>query len=69
MDGLFSVIQVSELEVEFEKVKGEKAVPSRYMKSQQQKQAKLAAEAAAAGNAEGENVTALVISRITSVIS
>jgi cytoskeleton-associated protein 5 len=62
MDTLFSVIQVTELEVEFEKVKGEKAVPSRYLKSQQQKQAKLAAEAAAAGNAEGVNVTALVIS-------
>lgn len=46
--------QVSELEVEFEKMKGEKAVPSRYLKSQQQKQAKLAAEAVAAGNAEGE---------------
>jgi cytoskeleton-associated protein 5 len=66
MDALFSMIQVSELEVEFEKMKGEEAVPSRYLKSQQQKQAKLAVEAAAAGNAEGENVTALVISRITS---
>jgi cytoskeleton-associated protein 5 len=49
---------VSELEAEFEKVKGEKVVPTRYLKSQQQKQAKMAAEAAAVtGAGEGENVT------------
>jgi len=53
-----SLIQVSELETEFEKVKGEKVVPARYLKSQQQKQAKLAAEVAAAGgDGEGEIVT------------
>lgn len=69
MDALFSVIQMSELEVEFEKVKGEKVVPTRYLKSQQQKQAKMAAEAVAAGNAEGENITVLVISGIIPVIS
>jgi hypothetical protein len=55
---------MSELEVEFEKVKGEKVVPTRYLKSQQQKQAKMAAEAGAAGNAEGENITVLVISGV-----
>ena len=55
---LVSLIQVSELETEFEKVKGEKAVPARYLKSQQQKQAKLAAEVAAAGgDGEGAIVT------------
>jgi len=49
---------VSELETEFEKVKGEKVVPARYLKSQQQKQAKLAAEVTAAGgDGEGEIVT------------
>jgi hypothetical protein len=58
---MFQKIQVSELEVELEKVKGEKATPTRFLKSQQLKQAKMAAEAAAAaGNAEGENVTVLV---------
>jgi hypothetical protein len=52
------LIQASELETEFEKVKGEKVVPARYLKSQQQKQAKLAAEAATAdGDGEGEFVT------------
>lgn len=55
---LVSLIQVSELETEFVKVKGEKAVPARYLKSQQQKQAKLAAEVAVAGgDGEGEIVT------------
>jgi hypothetical protein len=49
---------VSELETEFEKVKGEKVLPARYLKSQQQKQAKLAAEVAVAGgDGEGEIVT------------
>jgi cytoskeleton-associated protein 5 len=57
---LFSVIQVSELEIEFEKVKGEKVVPTRYLKSQKKKQAKMASEAAAAGSAEGESVTVLL---------
>jgi hypothetical protein len=47
---------VSELGTEFEKVKEEKVVPARYLKSQQ-KQAKLAAETAAAGgDGEGEFV-------------
>ena len=55
---MVSLIQVSELETEFVKVKGEKVVPARYLKSQQQKQAKLAAEVAAAGVDEtGEIVT------------
>ena len=55
---LVSSIQVSELETEFEKVKGEKVVPARYLKSQQQKQAKLAVEVAASGgDGEGEVVT------------
>ncbi|PNF34799.1 Protein mini spindles [Cryptotermes secundus] len=49
-------VQMSELELEFEKVKGEKVVPTRYLKSQQQKQAKMVAEAVAAGNAEDEAV-------------
>ena len=54
---LVSLTQVSELETEFEKVKGEKVVPARYLKSQQQKQAKLAAEVTAAGgDGEGEIV-------------
>jgi cytoskeleton-associated protein 5 len=48
---------MSDLEAEFEKVKGEKVVPIRYLKSQQQKQAKMAAEAAASADGEGENVT------------
>ncbi|XP_069680440.1 protein mini spindles isoform X4 [Periplaneta americana] len=47
-------VQVTELEAEFEKVKGDKSVPTRYLKSQQQKQAKLAAEAAASGDGEDE---------------
>jgi hypothetical protein len=55
---------MSELEVEFEKVRGEKVVPTRYLKSQQQKQAKMAVEAVAAGSAEGEDITALVISGV-----
>ncbi|XP_049764940.1 protein mini spindles [Schistocerca cancellata] len=40
-------VQVTELETEFEKVKGMKVAPTRYLRSQQQKQAKLAAEMAA----------------------
>ncbi|XP_021935865.1 protein mini spindles isoform X2 [Zootermopsis nevadensis] len=48
-------VQVTVLESEFEKVRGEKALPIRYLKSQQQKQAKMAAEAAAAaGDGEDE---------------
>lgn len=57
VDTLFPVIQVSELEAEFEKVKGEKVVPTRYLRSQQQKQAKMAAEAASSGERQGENIT------------
>lgn len=46
-------VQVTELETEFEKVKGMKVAPTRYLRSQQQKQAKLAAEMAA-GDDGGE---------------
>ncbi|XP_068082829.1 protein mini spindles [Anabrus simplex] len=45
-------VQVTELEAEFEKVKGDRVAPTRYLKSQQQKQAKLN-EAAAAGDDDG----------------
>ncbi|XP_017785300.1 PREDICTED: cytoskeleton-associated protein 5 [Nicrophorus vespilloides] len=38
-------VQVAELEAEFSKVEGQKAVPTRYIKSQQEKQAKLAVQA------------------------
>lgn len=38
-------IQLTELEAEFEKVRGEKAVPTRYLRSQQAKQAKATAGA------------------------
>ncbi|KAL0278569.1 UNVERIFIED_CONTAM: hypothetical protein PYX00_000354 [Menopon gallinae] len=37
-------VHLSELEVEFEKVKGEKAVPTRLLRSQQEQQAKMATE-------------------------
>ena len=56
-----TLLQVTELEAEFEKVKGEKVVPTRYLKSQQQKQAKMAAEAAAAGDAEGKSTRKLAV--------
>ena len=46
--------EVSELETEFEEVKEEKVLPVRYLKSQEQKQAKLAAEVAVAGG-DGED--------------
>lgn len=39
-------VQVTELEAEFAKIEGQKANPTRYLKSQQEKQAKLAVEAA-----------------------
>jgi len=39
-------VQMTELEAEFEKIKGEKVVPTRYLRSQQAKQSKLAAAAA-----------------------
>lgn len=42
-------VQVTELEAEFGKIEGQKAVPTRYLRSQQEKQAKLAAEAATSG--------------------
>ncbi|KAK9876516.1 hypothetical protein WA026_013890 [Henosepilachna vigintioctopunctata] len=38
-------LQISELETEFLKIEGQKAKPTRYVKSQQQKQAKVVAEA------------------------
>lgn len=38
-------VQVTELETEFTKIEGQKAVPTRYIRSQQQKQAKLAVQA------------------------
>lgn len=37
-------VQVTELEVEFTKIEGQKAIPSRYLRSQKAKQAKLAVE-------------------------
>lgn len=39
-------VQLTELEAEFSKVDGQKPVPSRYIRSQQVKQAKMAAEVA-----------------------
>ncbi|XP_065159394.1 protein mini spindles isoform X2 [Atheta coriaria] len=39
-------VQVTELEAEFAKIEGQKAVPTRYLRSQQEKQAILAVEAA-----------------------
>ena len=54
---LFSLIQLKELKTKFEEFKGEKAVPARWLKSQQQKQAKVAAEEAVGrGDGEGEIV-------------
>lgn len=37
-------MQISELETEFAKIEGQKAVPTRYLRSQQKKQAKMVAE-------------------------
>jgi len=54
---LFSLIQLKELKTKFEELKGDKAVPARWLKSQQQKQAKVAAEGAVGrGDGEGEIV-------------
>lgn len=39
-------VQLTELETEFSKIEGQKAVPVRYIKSQQAKQAQLAVEVA-----------------------
>lgn len=53
---------MTELEAEFEKSKNEKAVPLRYLRSQQARQAKAAAEAAEAGEDcvdEGDNEAAI----------
>uniref|UniRef100_A0A1B6CWX2 TOG domain-containing protein n=1 Tax=Clastoptera arizonana TaxID=38151 RepID=A0A1B6CWX2_9HEMI len=47
-------VQVTELEAEFDKLKSEKAVPTRFLRSQQAKQAKLAAEAEANGEVGDE---------------
>ncbi|XP_075235279.1 msps cytoskeleton-associated protein 5 isoform X2 [Lycorma delicatula] len=44
--GSLKPVQMTELEAEFDKVKGDKAIPTRYLRSQQAKQAKIAAEAA-----------------------
>lgn len=35
---------MTELEAEFSKIEGQKAVPTRFIRSQQEKQAKMAAE-------------------------
>ncbi|XP_044749386.1 protein mini spindles isoform X2 [Coccinella septempunctata] len=48
-------LQISELEAEFAKIEGQKAHPTRYIKSQQQKQANIIAEAAAAEGCEEED--------------
>ncbi|XP_046394021.1 protein mini spindles [Ischnura elegans] len=45
-------IQISELETEFEKVKGSKPVPTRYIRSQQKKQAMAAAESGGVGGGD-----------------
>lgn len=45
-------IHLGELETEFEKVKGEKATPTRYLRSQQVRQAKLAAEKEETGDTD-----------------
>ncbi|GLG98562.1 Protein mini spindles [Gryllus bimaculatus] len=47
-------VQVTELEAEFEKVKGERAVPTRYIKSQQQKQAALVASGGGGDGDDGD---------------
>ncbi|XP_044737477.1 protein mini spindles isoform X3 [Chrysoperla carnea] len=49
-------VQVTELETEFEKVKGN-PTPTRYLRSQQQKQAKIAAEAAEASDEDEDGET------------
>lgn len=40
-------LQITELEAEFAKIEGQKAQPTRYVKSQQKKQAKIMAESEA----------------------
>ncbi|CAG9764905.1 unnamed protein product [Ceutorhynchus assimilis] len=47
-------VQMTELETEFAKIEGQKAVPTRYIRSQQEKQAKLAEAAVEDGNDEEE---------------
>ncbi|XP_063697103.1 protein mini spindles isoform X2 [Culicoides brevitarsis] len=47
-------VMLTELEGEFEKVKNEKAVPTRYLRSQQEKQAAIAAQAENDGDGDGE---------------
>ncbi|XP_056629748.1 protein mini spindles isoform X2 [Diorhabda sublineata] len=56
-------VQITELETEFAKIEGQKAVPTRYIRSQQVKQAKLA-EQVAAGEAEEEEEEAEVVQEI-----
>ncbi|XP_045478875.1 protein mini spindles isoform X2 [Harmonia axyridis] len=48
-------LQITELEAEFSKIEGQKVQPTRYIKSQQQKQAKIKAEAEAAEDCEEED--------------
>lgn len=48
-------VTIKELEDEFDKLKGEKAEPSRYLKSQQEKQQQISA--AAAENDDNANGT------------
>ncbi|XP_072383442.1 protein mini spindles [Diabrotica undecimpunctata] len=47
-------VQITELETEFSKIEGQKAVPTRYIRSQQAKQAKLAEQIAEAAGEEEE---------------
>ncbi|KAJ8937293.1 hypothetical protein NQ318_020343 [Aromia moschata] len=47
-------VQITELEAEFTKIEGQKASPTRYIRSQQEKQAKLAAETVEVDGAEDE---------------
>lgn len=56
-------VQITELEAEFAKIEGQKAVPIRYIRSQQVKQAKLA-EQVAAGEVEQEEEEAEVVQEI-----
>ncbi|CAH0561278.1 unnamed protein product [Brassicogethes aeneus] len=57
-------VQITELEAEFGKIEGQKASPTRYIRSQQQRQAKIAAEAEevdGVGDDEGEEDAAVEI--------
>jgi len=54
-------VTLKELEDEFEKLKGERAEPSRYLKSQQEKQAKIADAAAVEDAYNGKDSTLLYV--------